>query len=224
MEVRLFTSAGPESSLARVREACQELLKHKTEANIVCLAQALLAAERWLREAQDQFRDLARLSVMDTERMTLVEMETGLRKADLLYIPDGNAYLLNHRLHTARIVPHLRKKIQSGLPVVACGAGAVLCGPNILTALDLNAVPTTHFDGLGLTAFNLHVDYVDEIGRDLWLRDYHSFHENPVVLMEEAACVRISGRKTTLARGPAWILRPGHAREALAAGETIPLR
>lgn len=224
MEVRLFSIAGPASTLEWVLQACGELLKHKTGASVACLPQGSLAGERRLRETQDHFRGVARLEVIDTETMTPAEMETVLREAALVYIPDGNVYLLNHRLDAARIVPHLRRKIQNGLPVVACGAGAVLCGPNVLTSTDLNVVPTTRFDGLGLTTFNVHVGYADDVERDLWLSEYHSFHDNPVVLMEETACIRISGRTTTLERGPAWILRAGGEKAALTAGEPIPTR
>ena len=101
------------------------------------------------------FRDVAQIEVIDTETMELAEMEAVLRRAALVYIPGGNAFLLNHRLQTSRLAAHLRKKIQNGLPVVAFGAGAVVCGPNILTSNDLNVVPTTHFDGLGVDPVQL---------------------------------------------------------------------
>ena len=122
-----------------------------------------------------------------------------MRRAALVYVPDGNAYLLNHRLQTGRIAAHLRKKIQNGLPVVACGAGAVVCGPNVLTSADLNVVPTTHFDGLGVTPFNIHVRYVDDAERDDWLGEYHVFHDNPVLMLEDGAAIRISGKTTQAA-------------------------
>ncbi|HET6845901.1 MAG TPA: Type 1 glutamine amidotransferase-like domain-containing protein, partial [Anaerolineales bacterium] len=199
----------------------RELLKGKQDGRIACLPQGMLTAERWLREAQRQFREIAQIEVIDTESMEASEMEAVLRRADVAHIPDGNAYLLIHRLQTSRIMAHLKKKIQNGLPVVACGAGAVLCGPNILTSTDLNLVPTQHFDALGVTPFSMHVRYVDDAERDDWISEYHVFHDNPVLLLEEGACVRISGKATTLRLGNGWIQRPGQEKSALKTGEPI---
>lgn len=190
---------------------------------MACLPQAMLTAERWLREAQRHFRDIAQLEAIDTESMEATEMEAILRRAALVHIPDGNACMLNHRLQTSHLAAHLRKKIQNGLPVVACGAGAVLCGPNILTSSDLNLVPTTYFDALGVTPFNLHVSYVDDAQRDDWLSAYHVFHDNPVLMLEEGACVRISGKTTVLRLGAGWIQRAGREKVALKIGEPILL-
>lgn len=223
MELHLLSTPGPGSSSAWVVEACGEILKGKTQASIACLPQALLTSGRWLREAEHQFRDIAHLDVIDTETMDSAEMEAVLRRAALVLIPDGNAYLLSHRLHTSRIVAHVRKKIQNGLPVVACGAGAVACGPNVLTSSDLNVVPTAHFEGLGVTPFNIHVHYVDDVERDEWLGGYGIFHDNPVILLEDGAWVRVSGKTTSLRNGNGWIWRPGQEKTALNPGELIPL-
>ena len=67
-------------------------------------------------------------------------MEAILRRAAAVYIPGGNTFLLNHRLHAGGLLPYLRKKIQTGLPVAAFSAGTILCGPNILTSKDMNTV------------------------------------------------------------------------------------
>jgi peptidase E len=80
--------------------------------------------------------------------MALPEMETLLREAALAYIPGGNWNLLNHRLHLCKLADYLRKAVAAGPPLVAFGAGTVLCGPNILTSNDPNIVPTSYFRGL----------------------------------------------------------------------------
>jgi peptidase E len=221
MELRLFSDPGPGS--ATVVRACQELLRGKADATMVCLPQARLTADRWLREAQRLFRDVAQLEVIDTETMEPAEIEAALRRAALVHIPDGNAYLLNHRLKTSRIAAHLRRKIQNGLPVVACGAGAIVCGPNVLTSGDLNVVPTAHFDGLGVTPFNIHVRYLDDAERDSWLGEYHVFHDNPILLLEDGASIQISGKTTCLRDGAGWILRRGQEKLALKPGQPISI-
>jgi peptidase E len=119
----------------------------------------------------------------------------------------------------------LQRKVRAGFPLVAFSAGTVLCGPNILTSRNMNLVGTSFFSGLKVTTFNFYVHYTeDEITRletDEWLREYHVFHENPVILLTDGGYVRVEGKKTTLVRGDAWMLRKGKEKEKLSAGETI---
>jgi len=144
-----------------------------------------------------------------------------------VYISGGNTFLLNHRLHVSRIMLFLRKKVQAGLPIVAFSAGAILCGPNILTSKDMNTVETSSFEGLNVTPFNFSPHYpLDAYGqsvKDDWLADYHFFHDNPVVMLSDGAYVKVIGKKTTLVRGEAWILRKGQEKEKLEELQLISL-
>ena len=94
-------------------------------------------------------------------------------------------------------MPYLRKKVQAGLPVVAFSAGMILCGPNILTANDLNTVATSHFDGLNVTPFNFFAHYPKDAHgqsvQDAWLSDYFIFNDNPVIMLCDGAYVTIEG-------------------------------
>jgi dipeptidase E len=157
--------------------------------------------------------------------MTLPEMEAVIRSAALVYIPGGNTFLLNHRLHLSNILDYLRKKVTAGLPLIGFSAGTVLCGPNILTSNDINAVESPYFGSLNLTPFNFNCHYPeDEIARlekDVWLGEYHVFHDNPVVLLADGAYVRVEGKKTQLVQGQAWILRKGQEKQKLTAGTQI---
>ena len=111
------------------------------------------------------------------------------------------------------------------MPVVAFSAGTVLCGKNILTSNNLNIIPTTYFKGLEASPFNFNVHYPDDplarAVRDDWLSEYHTFQDNPVLLMADGAYVRVDGKKTTLACGPAWILRKGQEKQELEEGKQI---
>jgi len=221
MELHLFSTPGPGFAITWILEACRAVIGEKRDATIAYLPQASLAAEKWLRETERAFRDVSAISMIDTETMELGDMQAVLRRAALVYIPGGNAFLLNHRLHASRLAPYLRKKIRNGLPVVAFSAGAIVCGPNVLTSNDLNLVPSPHFDGLDLTPFNFNVHYVDGPERDDWLIDYHSFHDNPVIMLEDGAYVKINGKATSLVRGEAWCWRAGQEKENLTPGESI---
>jgi dipeptidase E len=180
-------------------------------------------SDAWLSYTQKSFAGLARVALLNTETMTFPEMESIVRKAHVLYIPGGNTFLLNHRLHVSRMNIYLRKKLLAGLPLVASSAGTILCGPNILTSRDMNMLETPHFDGLNLLPFNLHAHYYDDVYKDDWLGDFHIFQPNPVILLEDGAYVRVEGKKTSLVRGVAWILRRGQEKEKLVVGSQIML-
>jgi hypothetical protein len=104
----------------------------------------------------------------------------------------------------------------------------ILCGPNILTSHDLNTVGTSYFDGLDVTPFNFFAHYArDTYGQathDDWLSDYHLFNDNPVVLLSDGAYVKVEGKKTSLVRGEAWILRKDQEKEKLDEGKLIVLQ
>ncbi len=224
MELHLFSAREADDDLRFLLEACRPLLRERAPDSVVAyLPLGSLVTGRRLEQTCKLFHNLARIELIDTEAMELAAIEAILRRAVLAYIPDGNTYLLNHRLHLSHLIPYLQKKIHNGLPIIAVGAGAVACGPNILTSDDLNLVPTQHFSGLALTPFNLHVHYVDDLQRDEWLAPYHTFHDNAVILLEDGAHLKIQGKSTTLARGAAWCRRPGREKQRLAIGEPIPV-
>ena len=209
-----------------VLEACRPYLEGKSEATVAFLPQAWLNVSHWLDYTARSFEKLAGVELIDTEQMDLPAMEAILRRAHMVYISGGNTFLLNHRLHISGLMPYLRKKVQSGLPVVGFSAGMIVCGPNVLTANDLNGVGTTHFSGLNVSPFNFFAHYSSnsygESEQDAWLSDYHTFHDNAVIMLSDGAYVKVDGKKTTLVRGDAWILRRGTEKEKLELGKLIP--
>ncbi len=224
IKLHLLSTPG-DRDIRWVLEACRPHLAHKSEPVVAFLPQAWLNVHHWLDYTVRSFEKLARIELIDTERMDLPAMEEIIRRAHVVYISGGNTFLLNHRLHVSGLMPYLRRKVQAGLPVVGFSAGMILCGPNILTASDLNAVETTHFDGLSATPFNFFAHYAPASygpsEHDAWLSDYHSFQDNPVIMLRDGAYVRVDGKKTTLVRGEAWILRRGAEKEKLDEGKRI---
>jgi dipeptidase E len=219
MQLHLFSTPGEKEDIRYIVEASRPYLEDKDDPIVAYLPLASLYAERWMELEEKSFQGLARLEAVNAELMTQKEIEDVLRRAALVYVPGGNTFLLNHRLHLSGVMPYLRKKIQAGLPFVGFSAGMVLCGPNILTANDMNTVRTPHFDGLNLIPFNFFAHYADdEYGQsvhDGWLSDYYFFHDNPVIMLSDGAYVRVDGKKMTLVRGDAWILRKGEEKERL---------
>ena len=224
MNLHLFSTPG-ENDIHYIVEASRTYLSGKTDAAVAFLPQAWLNVNHWVDYTVRAFDGLARVALIDTEQMDLPEMESIIRRAQALYISGGNTFLLNHRLHISRLMPYLRKKVQAGLPVVGFSAGMILCGPNILTSSDLNTVGTSYFDGLKVTPFNFFAHYgqdtYTQAVQDDWLSDYHLFNDNPVIMLSDGAHVKIEGKKTSLARGEAWILRRDQEKEKPDEGKLI---
>lgn len=222
IKLHLLSTPG-DRDIRWVLEACRPQLASKSEPTVAFLPQAGLNINHWLDYTVRSFEKLARVELIDTEQMDLPTMEAMLRRAHVVYISGGNTFLLNHRLHVSGLMPYLRKKVQAGLPVVGFSAGMILCGPNILTAKDLNAVETTYFGGLNASSFNFFAHYMPDglSAHDDWLSDYHSFHDNSVIMLSDGAYVKVDGKKTTLVRGEAWILRRGEEKERLEPGKVI---
>lgn len=211
--------------LRYVVEASRPYLEDKDEPVIAYMPLALLYAEKWREMNESAFKGLGQVVEINAELMTQREIENIIRDAGLLYIPGGNTFLLNHRLHASGILPYLKKKVQNGLPVIGFSAGMIVCGPNILTSKDLNAVETSHFNGLNATPFNFLAHYPkDAYGQsvlDEWLRDYHFFHDNPVIMVCDDGHIHVDGKKTSLVRGEAYILRKEEEKERLEEGKLI---
>lgn len=222
--LHLFSSPG-ERDIDDIVEACRPYVDGKEEPTIAYLPLASLYAERWLEMTEDAFKGLAELKTINTELMTQKTIESIIRDAHVVYVPGGNTFLLNHRLHASGVMPFLQKRIQSGFPYVGFSAGAILCGPNILTSKDLNAVGTSFFKGLNAFPFNVSPHYpLDGYGqsvKDDWLADYHFFYDNPVIMLCDGAYVKSEKGKTSLVRGEAYILRKDSEKERLDEGQLI---
>ncbi len=226
MKIHLFSSPGRTSDLdiGYILDASRAILDGKDDPVVAYLPAAALG-DNYQAFTEKTFKGLARVETLRPERMTLPEMEAVIRQAALLYIPGGNTFLLNHRLHLSNFKEYLRKKVTAGLPLVAFSAGTVLCGPNILTSNDMNTVESPYFNGLNLLPFNFNCHYPhEEIARlmkDDWLSEYHVFHENPILMLTDGAGLQVEGKKLSLVRGEAWILRKGQEKETLEPGKEI---
>jgi peptidase E len=117
--LHLFSSPGKDD-IRYIVEASRPYLEGKSDATVAYLPLASLYAERW-QNSEDSFKGLARLETINAETMSLSAMEDIIRRAALVYIPGGNTFLLNHRLHVSRLMIFLRKKVQAGcgLPLAA---------------------------------------------------------------------------------------------------------
>jgi peptidase E len=226
VNLHLFSTPGKED-LRYVVEASRPYLEGKDDPVIAYMPLASLYAGKWHPLNYRAFEGLGKLVEINAELMSQKEIENIIREAALVYITGGNTFLLNHRLHTSGVMPYLKKKVQNGLPVVGVSAGMIVCGPNILTSRDMNTVETTYFNGLNASPFNFLAHYpLDAYGQsvlDDWLGDYHFFHDHPVIMACDDAYIRMDGKRTSLMRGEAYLLRKEQEKERLEEGKVINL-
>jgi dipeptidase E len=194
---------------------------------VVAYLPAASPIHNWLDYTEKAFAGLAEIAYIDTETMPLADVETIFDRAGSVYISGGNTFLLNHRLHQSGVFDLLRQRALDGLPVVGFSAGATICGPNILTSNDMNMCATTHFDGLNLTPFNFSVHYpAGETARnewDEWLSEYHLYHDNPILALEDDVHLHVNDGQVTLIRGTGWLLTRGEQRRSIESGRPISI-
>lgn len=242
IQLHLFSSPGIQNG-EFILAACRLLLEGQAQPLVAYLPAASLQPRRWLRLTKTRFRGLAQVSMIDPEMHSLERICKILDRAQVLFIPGGNTYLLSQRLHLPlsrsskrtreeQIEPGagetlfslLHTRITAGLPVVAFSAGSVLCGLDILTTNDINCCGFDHFEGLGLLPYNLNVHYPQAPGDqrescDDRLQEYLAFHDQIILALEDDAYLRVMGDEINLVRGAAWKMEAGKTGTKLETGK-----
>jgi dipeptidase E len=219
--LHLFSNPG-EPSLRYIVDACRPFLERATNP-VVAYLPAASVGDPFVGVTKSVFKDLASIAHLDADAHSRDKLDASLDRATLLYIPGGNTYVLRQRLHTSGLMEAVRERVRAGLPLVAFSAGAVLCGANIMTTNDMNVCACTEFGGLRLVPYNFNVHYPQEEGGQRELRDerlweYHEFHDNPVLALEDGAHVRVENERVDLLEGNCWLFEWGKERTMLEIG------
>lgn len=214
VDVHLLSVPGKQD-IRYILEACRPYLQSQAKSAVAFMQWASVHND-WLPYTTKAFEGLGEVVPLNPDEAFLAKNEADLNRIGVVYISGGNTYLLNHLLHTSGIFEPLRQRALAGLPIIGFSAGALLCGPNILTTHDINMLPTAHFDSLNLLPYNIVAHYPAEEAtqddEDDWLSDYHARHANPILALEDDAYVRWDGSALTCVQGNAWILEPGKPR------------
>ena len=110
--LHLFSSPDKDD-IRYIIEASRPYLEGKPDATVACLPLASLYVERWQEFTAESFKGLAQIETINAEMMRLIQIEDIIRRASLVYIPGGNTFLLNHRLHDPGVT----------VPLVHCRIG-----------------------------------------------------------------------------------------------------
>jgi len=157
IDLHLLSTPG-DGDIRYIIEACRPYLQAQTRPVVAFMPWASVNDD-WFPYTQKAFSGLAEVAALNPAPASLAKSQRILDQCGAVYISGGNTYLLNHRLHESGLFEPLRQRAQVGLPVVGFSAGAIVCGPNILTTRDINLLPTVHFDSLNLLPYNLAAHY-----------------------------------------------------------------
>ena len=240
MELHLLSSLAEPFPAALAEITASLLQGNRDRQPAVAYLPAGAVHRHFVRETQAALRGIAQVIAVKVEAHPARRLQEALRRADLVYMPGGNTYLMAQRLHAAGAMPLLKRRLQEGLPLLALSAGCVLCGLDILTTNDINCCGCVHFDGLGLVGLNINVHYPGgdsrlQQERDERLGEYQLFHPHPVLALEDGAYLRVSGdappsgagrglaldsssSNFQLLRGAGWWLEPEGRKERLETG------
>jgi len=213
MHIQLFSDGG-EPFLSNVTEACRGLLAGVERPRLAYLPAASVD-DTYFRAANAALRPLGAVVTLDADNQPLDRMVEELERASVLFMPGGNTYLLSQRLHNSGLLSVIRERVRAGLPLVGVSAGSVICGLKMLTTNDMNCCACADFDGLALAPYHLNVHFPAADGPDRALRierlwEFHFFFAEPVIALEDSACLVIDETGSRLARGTAWRIEWGH--------------
>lgn len=170
------------------------------------------------------FENLADVEILDlTQPIPPVDLASAFEQATVLLIPGGNTYLLLDRLHRSGTFSLIQARVQAGMPLVGFSAGMIICGENILTANGNNDCGSTKFIGLGFTEYNFVAHYPagdreERVQRDSQICEYHTFHANPVLALEDDGCVEIDREGIKVVCGHCWLFESGREKILLEQG------
>lgn len=225
MNLDLFSAPGP-PPLQNVVNAAHVWLAQASDPTVAYLNIFTPDAPNpfWIEYTHTAFQEVAEVLEINHRTQSHAEMRHRLERATVIYIPGGNTYLLNDRLHTLKLHDPLQSLIQAGKPYVGFSAGAVICGATILTSGDMNIVGTRHLIGLGCLpcAIAVHFNASIPTRTAQWdddIADYQQFHHHPVIALEDDAHLQRRGTTLTLKRGKAWLYRLHVSRTLLSHGE-----
>ncbi|MCB0188267.1 MAG: Type 1 glutamine amidotransferase-like domain-containing protein [Caldilineaceae bacterium] len=223
MQLHLFSSPG-EGDIRYILDACRPYLVAAANP-VVAYLPAASWRSNWLAYTENAFAGLGEIAYLDTETMTLEAMQAMLDRAACLYVSGGNTYLLNYRLHQTGLLEVIRRRVLDALPFIGFSAGAILCGPNILTTNDMNLCATTHFAGLNLAPYNFDAHFpTDEGAREQqadWLLDYHAYHDNPILALQDGAYLSVDQGRVEVRQGVCWLIEKGQAHRQVAVGTIL---
>jgi len=225
-QIYMLSSPGT-TGLEHVVQLCSDIKSTRSVGNHIVYVPAGNLVDKYEAQTRQVLESCARLYRLDVGATTPAEFESALIDALLIYIPGGNTFLLNHRLKTSGLFEPIVAAVKGGIPLVTFSAGAIMCGQNILVAEDMNCCGATSFSGFGFIEYNIGVHYPSGDVREAARRDkgfaqYHAFHDDPILAMEDGAMVYATNGSLRVSSGVCWLFEKGADKRSLNSSDPLP--
>ncbi len=223
MRADLLSSSGS-MFISDVLASARELLAGVGHPTVAYLPFAAVGYD-FAAETTEAFGSFAHVETIHPTPADEPPAREALARADLIYLPGGNTYLLAKRLHASGLMAPIAARLREGASLVAFSAGTVACGPDVLTTNDANICGCRDFKGLGLLRLRLNVHYPGDGAlreqRDETIADHLAFDDRPIVALEDGARLSVDDQGTTLTRGAAWLFERGRSPVPLTDGAFV---
>jgi dipeptidase E len=137
-----------------------------------------------------------------------------LEDAEAVFVGGGNTFVLVDALYKNGLFPVLKSKIEVGMPYLGTSAGSNICGVTMQTTNDMPIAKPQSFETLECLPFNINAHFLPADPnsthqgetRETRIKEYHVFHDTPVVGLQEGSWLRLKNKEIVL-RGdlPAYI-------------------
>ena len=129
-----------------------------------------------------------------------------LEGAEAIFVGGGNTFVLVDALCRKGLLPVLKNRIDAGIPYLGTSAGSNICGLTMHTTNDMPIVRPQSFETLKCLPFNINAHFIPTIAnsthqgetRETRIKEYHVFHDTPVVGLREGSWLRIKKKEIVL--------------------------
>ncbi len=135
--------------------------------------------------------------------------EKAIEKAKAIFVGGGNTFVLVDTLHRLELFEPLKASIENGTPYLGCSAGSNIAGVSMQTTNDMPIVYPKSYLTIGAVSFNINAHYIEPTKdsthkgetRATRIKEYHCFHDTPVVGLREGSWLKVDGATVVLKGG-----------------------
>ncbi|MCF6222296.1 MAG: dipeptidase PepE [Flavobacteriaceae bacterium] len=129
-----------------------------------------------------------------------------VQSSKAIFTGGGNTFVLVNALHQNRLMPVIKKAVESDTLYLGTSAGSNITGVNMKTTNDMPIVYPPSFETLGLIPFNLNPHYLDPDPnskhkgetRETRIKEFLTFNNIPVLGLREGSWLEVNGENISL--------------------------
>ncbi len=131
-----------------------------------------------------------------------------IQNARAIFTGGGNTFVLVNTLYQNKLIPIIKKAVESGTLYFGTSAGSNITGVNMKTTNDMPIVYPPDFNTLGLIPFNINPHYLSqEFGsdskhkgetRETRINEFHTYNDLPVIGLREGSWLLVNHKNIIL--------------------------